>query len=139
MLANAGSLNPAAALETASGGLFYWQLRYALRRDSDPPYPPEQPAGRTADATVRRVLAGQPIAAWYAGSFEQEAIVAAAAPIGWSHAPLGAVVLEQASDSILTLTNQARVRLMMLTIAVSVAAALGFFHLRRCCRCALDA
>ena len=124
VLANAGSLNPAAALETASGGLFDRLFRYALRRD-DPPYPPEQPAGRIADATVRRVLAGQPIAAWYAGSFEQEAIVAAAAPIGGNHAPLGAVVLEQASDSILTLTNQARVRLMVLTIAVSVAAALG--------------
>ena len=68
---------------------------------------------------------GEPIAAWYAGGFEQEAIVAAAAPIGGNHAPLGAVVLEQASDSILTLTNQARVRLMMLTLAVSVAAALG--------------
>jgi two-component system, OmpR family, sensor histidine kinase ChvG len=124
VLASAGSLNPAAALESVSGGLIDRLFRYALRRD-DPPYPAEQPAGRIADATVRLALMGEPTAAWYAGGFEQEAIVAAAAPIGGNHAPLGAVVLEQASDSILTLTNQARVRLMMLTLAVSVAAALG--------------
>ena len=44
VLANAGSLNPGAALESASGGLIDRLFRYALRRD-DPPYRRSNRAG----------------------------------------------------------------------------------------------
>ena len=97
-------------------------LRLALERD-DPVYPSERPAGRVADPALRRALEGEAVAMWYRGGPGEEAIVAAAVPIAAPNGPLGAVLLEQASDSILTATNQALARLMTITLAVSMVAA----------------
>jgi dedicated sortase system histidine kinase len=99
-------------------------FRLALERD-DPPYPLEQPAGRVADETLRKSLDGQVTTAWYRRGPDREAIVTAAVPISDASGQLGAVLVEQASDSILTLTDQALVRLMTFTLAASLAAAMG--------------
>ena len=123
VLSDAGSVEPQ-AVDAAGTSLIGDLFRWALRRD-DPPYPPEQPAGRVADATLRGSLEGRPVTAWYGGAPDQEAIVAAAVPITAPQGTAGAVLLEQASDPILTLTNQALVRLMTFTFLVSVVAALG--------------
>ena len=53
------------------------------------------------------------------------AVVAAAAPIRAGEEIRGAVVLEQSSDSVLTLTNEALVRLMTFTLLASLLVALG--------------
>ena len=58
------------------GGLFRWLLER-----EDPPYPPERPAGRVADETLRQALLGRATTAWYGSGPEREAIVAAAVPI----------------------------------------------------------
>jgi two-component system sensor histidine kinase ChvG len=123
VLAAAGVVAPRTTDPSASGitgGLFRW----LLRRD-DPAYPPEEPPGRVATPELRRALQGTPATAWYGGDPEREAIVAAAAPIPDAAGPRGAVLLEQASDPILTLTNQALARLMTLTLAATTIVALG--------------
>jgi two-component system sensor histidine kinase ChvG len=99
-------------------------FRWALRRD-DPPYPRELPYGRVSDDELRAALHGQTATAWYGDDPDRDAIVAAAVPILSSGAPAGAVLLEQASDPILTLTNQALVRLMTFTLLASVLASAG--------------
>lgn len=125
VLSDAGRIDAAPSDNgSAAQGPLGALLRLALQRD-DPPYPAEEPVGRVADPALRRALAGQAVAAWYRSGPAQEAIVTAAVPVGGGAVPLGAVLLEQASDSILTLTNQALSRLMTLTLLVSVAAALG--------------
>jgi dedicated sortase system histidine kinase len=123
VLADAGRV-AAPAAEPARESLLADLFRLALRRN-DPPYPAEQPAGRIAAASLRRALTGESATAWYGRAAGHDAIVAAAVPIAGSRGPSGAVLLEQASDPILTLTNDALVRLMSLTVLASVLVALG--------------
>ena len=123
VLADAGRVaGPAAEPERES--LLADVFRLALRR-AEEPYPAEQPAGRIAAAPLRRALAGESAIAWYGRGQGQDAIVAAAVPIAGPRGPTGAVLLERASDPILTLTNDALVRLMSLTVLASVLVALG--------------
>ncbi|HEY5567086.1 MAG TPA: ATP-binding protein [Gammaproteobacteria bacterium] len=107
------------------GGLVESFFRYALRRE-DPLYATlETPPGRLADPKLRRALEGEAAVAWYRESADASAIVAAAVPIRAQTGVQGAVLLEQASDPILTLTNRALLRLVTFTVAVSVIAAVG--------------
>ena len=119
-------------------------FRSALRRD-DPSYDAlEEPFGRLGDEALRAVLGGEMATAWYRRGPQNSAIVAAAAPISGPDGVLGAVLLEQASDPILTLTNQALMRLMSFTVIASVLAAAGLlgyatflsFRVRRLARAA---
>jgi dedicated sortase system histidine kinase len=100
-------------------------FRFILSRD-DPPYQDlEEPPGHLADLTLRSALGGASVAAWYRRGGEESAIVAAAVPVVRRGAALGAVVVEQGSDAILTLTNAALVRLMSATLLASFVAAGG--------------
>jgi len=99
--------------------------RFILAR-RDPPYQElERPPGRLADGGLRMALQGQNVAAWYARGPDASAVVAAAVPIQSDGRTLGAVILEQGSDSILTLTNAALVRLMGFTLLASMVVAIG--------------
>jgi dedicated sortase system histidine kinase len=120
ILAVAGRVAPEAAdaeAATLSGALFRWLLAR-----EDPPPPREQPAGRVADETLRRALSGAPATAWYGSGPDREAIVAVAVPIAGT---AGAVVLEQASEPILTLTDRALMRLMTLTLLATFIVGAG--------------
>jgi signal transduction histidine kinase len=124
VLAATGSVTPGTAGSDNGGllgGLFRWLLE-----SEDPPYPPERPAGRVADATLRQALAGRDATAWFGSGPEREAIVAAAVPIASAAGVVeGAVVLEQASEPILTLTDRALVRLMTLTLLTTLVVGVG--------------
>jgi two-component system, OmpR family, sensor histidine kinase ChvG len=123
VLAVAGGVAPGVAAEDGTG-LFGDLFRWLLERE-DPPYPAERPQGRVADETLRQALQGREATAWYGSGPEREAIVAAAVPIMGAAGVEGAVVLEQASDPILTLTNRALVRLMSLTLLATIVVGLG--------------
>jgi dedicated sortase system histidine kinase len=123
VLADSGNVEQR-ALDLESGGLVARLFRWALRRD-DPPYPSEDPYGRVADRTLRRSLAGEEVTNWYGDAPDRDAIVAAAVPVNGPVGPIGAVLHERASEPILTLTNQALVRLMTITLLASVLAAAG--------------
>jgi len=120
VLAATGRVTPGTAGSQSAGllgGLFRWLLQ-----SEDPPYPPERPAGRVADSTLRQALMGRDATAWYGSGPDREAIVAAAVPIPGLD---GAVVLEQASEPILTLTDRALVRLMTLTLLATLVVGVG--------------
>jgi signal transduction histidine kinase len=123
VLAAAGRVAPGATGDDGAG-LASDFLRWQLERE-DPPYPPERPTGRVADETLRQALEGRDATAWYGSGPEREAIVAAAVPISGAGGVEGAVVLEQASDPILTLTNRALVRLMSLTLLATLVVGVG--------------
>ncbi|HEX5048910.1 MAG TPA: ATP-binding protein [Gammaproteobacteria bacterium] len=123
VLSDAGRVDPRRT-DAAPASVLARLLRVALSRD-DPPYPAEQPAGRIAAPAVRRALAGEATTAWYGNSPDRESVVAAAVPIAGASGPAGAVLLEQASDPIRTLSDQALVRLMSLTVLASVLVAAG--------------
>jgi signal transduction histidine kinase len=123
VLAATGSVTPGTA-EDQGLGLFGGLFRWLLER-RDPPYPPERPTGRIADAALRQALRGTDVTAWYGSGPEREAIVAAAVPVNGAAGIDGAVVLEQASEPILTLTNRALVRLMGLTLLATLIVTVG--------------
>ena len=126
VLSDAGSVEPREIdLESASWAAS--AFRWALRRD-DPPYPRStvRPGrGRHAPRRAR----GEAATAWYGD--DPDATPSSRRPCrSRDRAGLGAVLLEQASDPILTLTNQALVRLMTFTLLASVLASVGPARLR---------
>ena len=99
--------------------------RFILRRD-DPAFTGfQQPPGRLGRGPLRAILDGTPVTAWFARSGDASAVVAAGAPILRGSEQLGAVILEQGSDSILTLTNAALVRLLSVTFLAMLVVAGG--------------
>ncbi|HEU4619647.1 MAG TPA: ATP-binding protein [Gammaproteobacteria bacterium] len=145
MLAASGSVAPASDSAAAlRAGPFDGLFEALLRRD-DPAYSALEPRpGRISGAPVDAALAGHPGAAWYRDGPGGSAVVAAAAPILRDGAVEGAVLLEQASDPILTVTNRALVRLMTFTLLAASVAAIGLlgfatllsFRVRRLARAA---
>jgi two-component system, OmpR family, sensor histidine kinase ChvG len=108
-------------------GRGFLERLYGLLLEHDPvapSLPASAPGPGTADAPgVEAALAGHATARWYRSRDEHEAIVAASQPIRAGDELLGAVVLEQTSEAILTLTNGALARLVNATLLASVLAA----------------
>ena len=126
VLSDAGDVESGAAATAVAATTVAERLFRSLLRRDDPAYEAiEEPFGRLGDAALRAALEGEPATAWFRRGPEDSAIVAAAAPIRGPDGVLGAVLLEQASDPILTLTNQALLRLMTFTLLASVLAAAG--------------
>lgn len=126
VLSETGAVVDAALFDTLpEPGLAARFFRYVLRRD-DPAYDSlEGPLGYLQRADLRSALAGEPATAWFRRGPENSAVVAAAVSIGGPGGPVGAVLLEQASDAILTLADQALLRLMTFTVLASVVAGAG--------------
>jgi dedicated sortase system histidine kinase len=85
------------------------------------------PSGREQQAYVSAALDGREMAAWFRGDDNGLAIVAVAAPIIDNNSKgdqlLGALVLQQGTDAILSLTNESLVRLINLTLIVTLLVA----------------
>jgi len=112
---------PAVPADGLAGSLF----RFLLRRD-DPDYATlEARPGRIGDPVLRRALEGHDATAWYRGGPDGNATIVAAVPIEQNGRVLGAVLLEQRSDPILTLTNSVLLRLMTFTLVATLVVALG--------------
>jgi two-component system sensor histidine kinase ChvG len=85
------------------------------------------PSGREQQAYVSAALDGREMAAWFRGDENGLAIVAVAAPIV-DNSPanndvLGALILQQGTDAILSLTNESLARLINLTLIATLLVA----------------
>jgi signal transduction histidine kinase len=83
------------------------------------------PSGRERQPYVASALAGRPAAAWFRSKDSSRAIVAVAEPVVSRSSTIGAVILQQGTDAILSLTNQGLARLMNLTLLSMVLVAAG--------------
>jgi dedicated sortase system histidine kinase len=83
------------------------------------------PAGREQQPYVSAALDGREMASWFRGEDSGRAIVAVAAPITGDNGILGALILQQSTDAILSLTNRGLVRLINLTIVATLLVALA--------------
>ena len=85
------------------------------------------PTGREQQAYVSAALDGREMTSWFRGDDSGLAIVAAAAPIIDSKTKdneiLGALVLQQGTDAILSLTNEGLARLINLTLIATLLVA----------------
>ena len=81
------------------------------------------PLGREQQTYVASALAGQSMPAWFRSDDSGRAIVAVAAPIMASGKTLGAVVLQQGTDAILSLTNERLAQLINVTLIATIVVA----------------
>ncbi|NCF73026.1 MAG: hypothetical protein GWP67_05925 [Gammaproteobacteria bacterium] len=84
-------------------------------------------AGREQEPYVSAALSGREMASWFRGAESGLAIVAVAAPIIERNAQgeqvLGALILQQGTDAILSLTNEGLARLISLTLVATLLVA----------------
>jgi signal transduction histidine kinase len=81
------------------------------------------PLGREQQSYVASALQGREMASWFRSSKSGKAIVAVAAPINAGTGTLGAVVLQQDTDAILSLTNEGLARLINVTLIATILVA----------------
>jgi len=78
------------------------------------------PSGRERQPYVSAALDGREMASWFRGDDNGRAIVAVAAPIMDKDEVLGALVVQQGTDAILSLTNEGLARLINLTLIATL-------------------
>lgn len=81
------------------------------------------PLGREQQAYVSAALQGREMGAWFRSSETGKAIVAVAAPIVVDNEALGAVILQQGTDAILSLSNEGLARLINVTLIATLLVA----------------
>jgi dedicated sortase system histidine kinase len=82
-----------------------------------------EPLGREQAAYISAALNGNEMASWFRSEAGGKAIVAVAAPIKAGTETLGAVVLQQGTDAILSLTNSGLSRLINVTLIATLVVA----------------
>jgi len=126
VLFDGGAIDPVDAAFSAEPPRIAEQiLRLILARGDSTYADLENPLGYVNDPRLRAVMSGPGGVAWYARGSAASAVVVAVAPIVLGGVHRGAVVLEQGSDSILTLTNDALVNLMSFALISSLLVAVG--------------
>ncbi|MDH3578907.1 MAG: ATP-binding protein [Gammaproteobacteria bacterium] len=81
------------------------------------------PLGREQQSYVAAALQGREMSSWFRSDKSGKAIVAVAAPIRAGSDALGAVVLQQDTDAILSLTNEGLARLINVTLIATLLVA----------------
>ena len=81
------------------------------------------PLGREQQPYVSAALEGRESGAWFRSSDTGKAVIAVAAPVTVGNETLGAVILQQGTDAILSLTNEGLSRLIYLTLITTLVVA----------------
>ena len=83
------------------------------------------PSGRERQTYIVQALGGEESFDWFRSTDSGGAIVAVAQPVMAGDAIIGAVVLQQGTDAILSLTNQGLAQLMYVTVAATLLVAIA--------------
>ncbi len=81
------------------------------------------PLGREQQAYVSAALQGRAMASWFRSEDSGKAVVAVAAPVRDGNDTIGAVILQQGTDAILSLRNEGLARLINVTLIVTLVVA----------------
>ncbi len=81
------------------------------------------PQGREQQTYISAALSGRETATWFRSDETGRAVVAVAAPVRVNGTTLGAVVLQQGTDAILSLTNEGLARLINVTLITALVVA----------------
>lgn len=81
-------------------------------------------SGREQQDYVSEALNGRPATRWFRNPDTGRAVVSVAQPIFSGTVQTGAIILQQGTDAILSLTNQAMMRLITLTLIATIGVAL---------------
>ncbi len=81
------------------------------------------PSGREQQNYIARALSAAQATSWFRSRSDGRAVVAVAQPVWSGNVQTGVVILQQGTDAILSLTNQALTRLMNFTLFATLAVA----------------
>lgn len=113
--------DPAAA-GTASGWMrLLYQL--LLEAGNEPELAEPDVSGREQQEYVQKALNGETATNWFRSGRSGRAVVAVAQPVWSAGVQTGAVILQQGTDAILSLTNRALARLMNVTLIATLVVA----------------
>ncbi|MBT8086453.1 MAG: hypothetical protein KJO46_00395 [Gammaproteobacteria bacterium] len=90
---------------------------------NEPAFAEPDPLGREQAPYISAALDGREMASWFRSDRSGRAIVAVAAPIVADNVTLGAIVLQQGTDAILSLTNEGLARLVNVTLTATLVVA----------------
>jgi len=82
-------------------------------------------SGREQQSYIAKALAGSETVSWFRSADSGLAIVAVARPVIVGNATIGAVILQQSTDAILSLTNQGLARLITVTLIATILVAVS--------------
>jgi dedicated sortase system histidine kinase len=124
-IAQSGTLT--ATGEGGSGESAWLRLAYdALVEDGEEAELAEpDPRGREQQAYIVSALAGGASVSWFRSAQGGRAVVAAAEPVRANDTTIGAVVLQQGTDAILSLRNQGLSRLITVTLIATIIVAIS--------------
>ena len=110
-----------------SGGDGWMRLVYGavLEPGSQATFAALNPLGRESEGYVLSALGGEASGDWFRSAETGRAVVAIAHPVYSGSVQTGAVILQQGTEAILSLTNTALGRLLGFTLIATVAAAAG--------------
>ncbi|MDH3532597.1 MAG: ATP-binding protein [Gammaproteobacteria bacterium] len=127
------SVGSVAAPAVASQGVGSNWLRVAydalVESGQQPDFAEPDASGREQQGYIVQALDGRESVSWFRSADSGRAVVAVAAPVMVDGSASGAVVLQQGTDAILSLTNQGLARLMNVTVIATLlvaAALLGY-------------
>lgn len=125
-LARAGELS-AEASRTGGAGSGWLRLAYnaLLEPGNEAAFAEPDPMGREREPYVQAALAGEARSAWFRSAETGRAVVAVAQPVWSGNVQTGAVILQQGTAAILSLTNAALGRLVSFTLIATLVVALG--------------
>ena len=123
-VAAAGSLFDAAD-ESAGIGSNWLRVAYDALVESGEEARLAEPdaSGREQQGYINRALNGSAAVEWFRSADSGRAVVAVAQPVSAGNTTLGAIVLQQGTDAILSLRNQGLARLMNVTLTATLLVA----------------
>ena len=123
-IATSGDVAAVVSGETSVGSLWLRRAYDALVEPAAAAALAEpDPSGREQRDYVRQALNGETSAGWFRSADSGRAVVAVAQPIVAEGETIGAFVLQQGTDAILSLRNQGLVRLMNVTLVATLLVA----------------
>lgn len=146
-LAMAGNIATNDGAPAAGAGWMRLAYNALLEPGTEATFAGPNPLGRERQPYVANALAGEPDGAWFRSADTGRAVVAVAKPVWSGSVQTGAVVLQQGTAAILSLTNSALGRLLSLTLIATLGVAtilLGYatwlsFRIRRLSAAAVNA
>ena len=125
-LAQAGSIASAAA-DSAPAGSGWLRIAYdaVLEPGQEAVFAEPNPLGRERQPYVLSALDGEADGAWFRSAETGRAVVAVAQPVWSGSVQTGAVIVQQGTAAILSLTNTALGRLMSFTLIATVGVAVA--------------
>jgi len=123
--ASAGSVAAVASDDTMgpAGGLLRRAYGLLLEPGDEADLAEPDPQGRERQTYVVRALAGEASSAWFRSAETGRAVVTVAEPVWSGNVQTGALILQQGTAAILSLTNAALRRLVGVTLIATLAAA----------------